>query len=162
MCPLSIGFKPPRKGQPLFNGQNAWSQCVLYSEVPLYPELPKRGLLKIEALTFVYQNMLLSPITPSISTTLSQLTCNGCLARSAGKRGMRRSGRKEGERSGEAGPCQLERRHQWGWGRHGESCSVCPLDISSGCTGLQWEPRGVTQTMYHNILHQVQTSLNWI
>ncbi len=34
-------FRAPRRGQPLncvinYSGQNGWSQCVLYSEVPLY------------------------------------------------------------------------------------------------------------------------------
>ena len=29
-------FLPPKKGQPLNNGQNARPQCVHYSEVPLY------------------------------------------------------------------------------------------------------------------------------
>ena len=29
-------FLPPKKGQPLKNGQNARPQCVHYSEVPLY------------------------------------------------------------------------------------------------------------------------------
>ena len=29
-------FLPPKKGQPLNNGQNARPQCVYYSEVPLY------------------------------------------------------------------------------------------------------------------------------
>ncbi len=27
---------PLRRGQPLYSGQNGWSQSVLYSEVPLY------------------------------------------------------------------------------------------------------------------------------
>ncbi len=33
---LTIHFKPPKRKQPLYKGQNAWSQGVLYMEVPLY------------------------------------------------------------------------------------------------------------------------------
>ena len=33
---LTIHFEPPKRGQPLYKGQNAWSQGVLYVEVPLY------------------------------------------------------------------------------------------------------------------------------
>ena len=33
---LTIHFKPLKRGQPLYKGQNAWSQGVLYMEVPLY------------------------------------------------------------------------------------------------------------------------------
>ncbi len=28
-------FEPPKRGQPLYKGQNVWSQHVLYMEVPL-------------------------------------------------------------------------------------------------------------------------------
>ncbi len=33
---LTIHFEPPKRGQPLYNGQNARSQVVLYMEVSLY------------------------------------------------------------------------------------------------------------------------------
>ncbi len=33
---LTIHVEPPKKGQPLYKGQNSWSQGVLYMEVPLY------------------------------------------------------------------------------------------------------------------------------
>ncbi len=32
----TIHFEPPKRGQPIYKGQNAWSQDVLYMEVPLY------------------------------------------------------------------------------------------------------------------------------
>ncbi len=28
-------FQLPKRGQPPYKGENVWSQCVLYSEVPL-------------------------------------------------------------------------------------------------------------------------------
>ena len=37
-----IHFKPLKRGQPLYKGQNGWSQRVLYSEVPLYMYILKR------------------------------------------------------------------------------------------------------------------------
>ena len=33
---LTIHFEPLKRGQPLYKGQNAWSQGVLIWEVPLY------------------------------------------------------------------------------------------------------------------------------
>ena len=33
---LTIHYEPPKRGQPLYKGQYAWSQGVLYMEVPLY------------------------------------------------------------------------------------------------------------------------------
>ena len=36
LCSLDSIFRPPRRGQSLYSGQNGWSQCVLYSAVPLY------------------------------------------------------------------------------------------------------------------------------
>ncbi len=33
---LTIHFEPPKRGQPPYKGQDAWSQCVFYMEVPLY------------------------------------------------------------------------------------------------------------------------------
>ncbi len=33
---LTIHCEPPKRGQPLYKGQNARSQGVLYMEVPLY------------------------------------------------------------------------------------------------------------------------------
>ncbi len=36
---LTIHFEPPKRGQPLYKGQNAWSQGVLYMEVPLYTNI---------------------------------------------------------------------------------------------------------------------------
>ncbi len=33
---LTIHFEPLKRGQSLYNGQDAWSQGVLYVEVPLY------------------------------------------------------------------------------------------------------------------------------
>ena len=40
---IIIVQKPPKKGQPLNNGQNACPQCVHYSEVPLYSYVPERA-----------------------------------------------------------------------------------------------------------------------
>ena len=31
---LPIHFLPLKSGQPLYSGQNSWSQCVLYREIP--------------------------------------------------------------------------------------------------------------------------------
>ncbi len=33
---LKIHYEPLKRGQPLYKGQDAWSQCVLYMEVPLW------------------------------------------------------------------------------------------------------------------------------
>ncbi len=33
---LTIHYEPPKRGQPLYKGQNAWSHGVPYMEVPLY------------------------------------------------------------------------------------------------------------------------------
>ena len=33
---MLIHFSPLKSGQPLYSGQNSWSQCVLYKEVLLY------------------------------------------------------------------------------------------------------------------------------
>ena len=34
-----IHFQPPKRGQPLYNGQNDSSQCVHYLEVQLYTSM---------------------------------------------------------------------------------------------------------------------------
>ena len=31
---IHVHFEPPKRGQPLYKGQDAWSQGVLYMEVP--------------------------------------------------------------------------------------------------------------------------------
>ncbi len=33
---LTIHFELPKRGQPLYKGQDVWSQGVLYMEVPLF------------------------------------------------------------------------------------------------------------------------------
>ncbi len=49
---LTIHFEPPNRGQPLYNEQDAWSQGVLYMEVPLY--LYYSGIPRIKDTSLVH------------------------------------------------------------------------------------------------------------